>query len=145
MISPHISYPEATYSQAAIRHGMPNIPDEEELANMRLVALHIFEPVHDHYSRVIPGFRLGVSSFFRNKFVNTLVKGSKNSQHMEGKAIDMDADIYGGISNSELFNYIKTNLDFDQLIWEYGNSINPAWVHASWNAEGNRHQILTVS
>ncbi|MFS6545884.1 D-Ala-D-Ala carboxypeptidase family metallohydrolase, partial [Staphylococcus aureus] len=81
---------------------------------------------------------------FRNTFVNTLVKGAKNSQHLEGKAMDIDGEIYGGITNSEIFNWLKANVVFDQLIWEYGDDVNPSWVHVSWNKNGNRNEVLRI-
>jgi hypothetical protein len=47
-----------------------------------------------------------------------------------------------GITNKDIFNYIKENLDFDQLIWEFGNSKEPDWVHVSYTKDKNRKQIL---
>jgi hypothetical protein len=61
---------------------------------------------------------------------------------MEGKALDIDGDIFGGVSNKEIFDYIKNSCNFDQLIWEFGTENNPDWVHVSYNKEGNRKQIL---
>ncbi len=61
---------------------------------------------------------------------------------MEGKAIDVDADIHGGVSNKEIFEYIKNNCTFDQLIWEFGSENAPSWVHVSYNSQGNRGQVL---
>lgn len=138
-ISKHISYAEATKSQAAIRHGYDNNPNAEQLENMKLVANKCFEPL-----REAKGIPIGVSSFFRNTFVNFLVKGAKTSQHPEGKAIDIDGDIFGGITNAEIFYWLRDNVQFDQLIWEYGNDENPAWVHVSYNSGRNRMEVLRI-
>ena len=42
-----------------------------------------------------------------------------------------------------MFDFIKSKLDFDQLIYEFGNEENPDWVHVSYvNEEDNRNRIL---
>ena len=56
------------------------------------------------------------------------------SQHCQGRALDLDADVFGRVTNAEIFHYIKDCLDFDQLIWEFGDDSNPAWVHVSYNS-----------
>lgn len=141
MISPNISEAEAFKSNQAIKLGINNTTNDSEiLANMRYVALNVFEPLRKHFNRPI-----GISSFYRSSALNKAIKGAKNSQHLTGEAIDIDADIYGGISNAEIFNWIKNNLEFDQLIWEFGNDTNPAWVHVSLKRKGvNRKQIIRL-
>jgi hypothetical protein len=136
-ISEHITYTEATKSLTAIKWGIDNTPNEKQLTNMKNLAVAVFEPLRAHFN-----MKLGISSFFRSKALNDHVNGSITSQHMadNGAAIDIDADIYGGITNKEIFDYIKDNLDYDQLIWEYGTKENPAWVHVSYKETGNRHQ-----
>ena len=139
-ISKHITVAEATKSQNAVRAGIDNTPNAEQLTAMKLVAEKCFEPLRVWYGKPI-----GISSFFRNSDVNKLAKGSKTSQHVKGEAIDIDADLFNnGITNAEIFNYIKDNLEFDKLIWEYGTDKNPAWVHVSYSAKGNRKQILYI-
>lgn len=138
-ISKNISYNEAIKSQTAVRHGLDNTPNKEQLKAMKLVANKIFQPVREEY-----GVPIFVSSFFRAPKVNVKAGGSATSSHPKGEAIDMDADVYGEVTNSEIFHYIKDNLEFDQLIWEYGDGENPAWVHASYSADGNRNQILII-
>jgi hypothetical protein len=83
-----------------------------------------------------------IASGFRCENLNTLVGGSKTSQHRLGEALDIDADNYGGITNKQIFDYIKTNLHFDQLIWEFGTNENPEWVHVSYKPKGNRNSVL---
>jgi zinc D-Ala-D-Ala carboxypeptidase len=136
-ISTHITYAEATKSQEAIRLGLNNNPNPEQLANMRRVAQSIFEPLRKHFGKPI-----GISSFFRSAEINKHVGGSLTSQHCTGEAIDIDADIFGKLTNRDIFYYIKNSLTFDQLIWEFGGIDNPAWVHVSFKASGNRNMIL---
>lgn len=143
-ISKNISYIEATKSQTASRLGINNNPNDEQLYNMRLVANMVFQPLREWYCKPI-----GISSFYRSEALNKAIGGSKMSQHMSlnGSAIDIDADIYSnGITNMEIFNFIKDNLDFDQLIME-GENIDgtPAWIHVSYvNEKKNRKQCLKI-
>lgn len=139
-ISQHITLEEATKSQEAVRRGIRNVPNQTQLANMRLVADKCFEPLRKHYK--VP---IGISSFFRSEPLNEAIGGSKNSQHCLGMAIDIDGDIFGRVSNAEIFHWLKDNVEFDQLIWEYGNDENPEWVHISYNPKGNRKQILRIT
>ncbi len=88
------------------------------------------------------GGPIKINSFFRSAELNKAIGGSSKSQHCQGRAIDLD-DVYGHKTNAEMFNYIKNNLDFDQLIWEFGNDENPNWVHVSYVSEdGNRRRCL---
>ena len=137
-ISKYISYLEATTSQTAIRKAILNAPSEKELICMQLVGIRVFDVVREHF-----GVPLRVSSFFRSEKLNKAVGGSKTSQHVKGQAIDMQGT--GKVTNKMVFDYIKDNLDFDQLIWEYGTEKNPAWVHVSYiSKEKNRKQILYI-
>lgn len=137
-ISAHISYREATRSATAKRHGIRNTPNPAVVENMTIVAEQIFEPL-----RTANGNRpIRVNSFFRSRKLNAIVKGSKNSQHILGQAIDLD-DAYGGMTNAEMFRWIVDHVDFDQIIWEYGNNDNPDWVHVSYvSEEENRRTKL---
>ena len=136
-ISQHISYKEATFSQTAIRKDIDNMPSEEILERMRIVAENIFEPLRAHV-----GGPIKINSFYRSIMLNTAIGGSKSSQHTRGEAIDLD-DTLGCMSNKDMFTFIKDELDFDQLIWEFGDDENPAWVHVSYvSPENNRRRIL---
>ena len=126
MISKHISYKEATYSRTATRLGIENKPDEDQLKNMKLIAEEIFEPL-----RMWVGGPIKVNSFFRSPDLNKAIGGSTKSQHCKGQAIDID-DTFGKATNAEMYHWIKDNLDFDQMIWEFGDDDNPAWVHVSY-------------
>lgn len=132
-ISEHISYSEATKSQTASRCGIVNDPNVEQLDAMKLVAEKVFEPLRKAIDKPIL-----VSSFFRCEKLNKKIGGAPGSQHSKGEAMDLDLDGF----NSELFSYIKSHLDFDQLIWEFGNVNQPDWVHVSYKKEGNRKEVL---
>ena len=137
MISKHISYKEGVHSITAIRKGIDNEPNEEQLANMKLVAEKVFEPL-----RVFINGPIKVNSFFRSPDLNKAIGGSTKSQHCKGQAIDID-DTYGKIKNSDIYWWIKENLDFDQMIWEFGNNDNPDWVHVSYvSPDKNRNRCL---
>jgi hypothetical protein len=131
---------EAIFSATAERTLTPNVPTKAQKAKLKLVAEAIFEPLREHF-----GVPIGVTSFFRSDALNTYLQGSKTSQHVKCEAMDLDADVYGGLTNRDIFVYIWKNLDFDQLIWEFGNITEPAWVHVSYKKTGNRKQILRAT
>ena len=135
-ISKHITYEEAIRSETAQKLGIKNNPTAPYLANMKLVAENIFEKAREHF-----GIPIVVSSFFRCQMLNKAVGGVSDSQHCFGSALDM---ILG--TNWELFDYIRENLDFDQLIVEgIDENNNMAWVHCSYvNTEKNRHDVLLM-
>ena len=136
-ISDHISYREAVRSTTADRLGIENKPGQVELVNMEIIAERIFEPLRDWV-----GGPIRINSFYRGPELNKAIGGSKRSQHMEGRAMDLD-DTYGHKTNAEMFYYIKQNLDFDQLIWEFGTDENPNWVHVSYvSPDENRNRCL---
>lgn len=140
-ISKHISYKEATYSNTAKRLGISNDPSECQLHNMEIVAKMIFEPIRIHFATPIH-----VSSMYRSDELNKAIGGSKSSQHLanNGTAIDIDADKYGNVTNEEIFEYIKDNMTFDQLIAESVEDGHVSWVHVSYKAAANRNQILIM-
>jgi len=136
-ISKHISYKEATRSATALRLGIENIPNEYQLQNMEMVAKKVFEPLRETVDAPIK-----INSFFRCEELNKAIGGSSKSQHCQGRAIDID-DIYGHVSNAFMYYYIKDNLDFDQLIWEFGTDDSPDWVHVSYiDEDSNRKRCL---
>jgi zinc D-Ala-D-Ala carboxypeptidase len=136
-ISKHISYREATHSETAKRLGIYNTPNEYQLQNMEIIAERIFEPLREWV-----GGAIKINSFFRNEETNRAIGGASKSMHIEGRAIDID-DVYGHKTNAEMYHYIKDNLDFDTLIWEFGTDDNPSWVHVSYIDEDfNRHRCL---
>ena len=137
MISKHISFKEATISRTATRLDIDNEPNKEQLANMKLVAEKVFEPL-----RKWVGGPIKINSFFRSPKLNKAIGGSSKSQHCKGYAIDLD-DTFKHKTNAEMFNWIKDNLNFDQMIWEFGDDNNPNWVHVSYVSEKeNRNRCL---
>ena len=136
-ISKHITYKEATRSVTALRLGIENKPSEYELQNMELIAEKVFEPLREAVNGPIK-----INSFYRSEELNKAIGGSSRSQHCQGRAIDID-DFYGYVSNAYMYYYIKDNLDFDQLIWEFGTDTNPDWVHVSYvDSDSNRKRCL---
>tara|TARA_Y100001972_G_scaffold60241_2_gene73717 strand:- start:25798 stop:26259 length:462 start_codon:yes stop_codon:yes gene_type:complete len=139
-ISDHISYKEATKSNTASRLGIDNTPNSYHLSNMSILADRLFEPL-----RKWVGGSIKINSFFRCEELNRAIGGSSRSQHCEGRAVDID-DTFGNKSNAEMFAYIKNNLDFDQIIWEFGDDLNPDWVHMSYVSESeNRSRALRAT
>jgi len=137
MLSKHISDKESTYSITALRLGLDNTPGDYEYSNMELLAEKIFEPL-----RKFVGGPIKINSFYRGPELNKAIGGSSKSQHCEGRAIDID-DTYGYKTNAEMYKWIKDNLNFDQMIWEFGDNNNPAWVHVSYVSEDqNRNRCL---
>lgn len=138
-ISKHLSLQELTRSDVAKRLGISNMPTEEHIYNLKILAEAIFEPIRNHFNSPIY-----ISSGYRSAELNKAIKGSKTSQHLKGEAIDIDMDgSTAGITNVDVFNYIKDHLPFDQLIYEFGNKSNPDWVHVSYKANGKqRKQVL---
>ena len=137
MISKHISYKEGVYSATAIRKDIDNKPNKDQMANMKLIAEKVFEPL-----RKWVGGPIKINSFFRCPELNTAIGGSHKSQHCKGQAIDID-DTFGRVTNADMYYWIKHHLDFDQMIWEFGDDDNPAWVHISYvSKDKNRNRCL---
>lgn len=137
-ISKYTTLEEALFSPTAERYGIINAPTRtDHVSNMRLFCEKMYDPLCDHFKVKLP-----YTSFYRNPEVNKKVGGSSTkSQHLTGQAMDICPRGINGISNADLFNYIKDNMPFDQLIWEFGNSTEPAWVHVSYSIL-QRRQIL---
>ena len=136
-ISKHVSYKEGVYSITAKRLGLNNDPNSFHLNNMRVIAEKVFEPLRMHV-----GGPIKINSFYRGPELNKAIGGSSKSQHCKGQAIDID-DTYGNMSNADMYKFIKENLDYDQMIWEFGDNNNPDWVHVSYvSPEENRNRCL---
>ena len=136
-ISEHISYKEGVYSRTATRLDIDNEPNNEQMDNMCLLAQEVFEPL-----RMWVGGPIKINSFFRSPKLNKAIGGSTKSQHCHGQAIDID-DTFGRATNDEMYDFIKEHLDFDQMIWEFGDEANPDWVHVSYVSEDkNRNRCL---
>ena len=137
--SKHVSWKEGTYSRTADRRGLDNTPNAEQMKCMYEISEYLFEPLREWV-----GGPIKINSFFRGEPVNTAIGGSKRSQHMKGQAIDID-DTFGYKTNAEMYYYIKDNLDFDQMIWEFGDDKNPNWIHISWVSHRPNRKKLTIA
>jgi hypothetical protein len=141
-LSEHLDLSEVVRSESAKRKGISNMPTAEHIANFKILAEKVFEPIREHFRCPIH-----ISSGYRSKELNAAIGGSATSEHCSGQAIDIDMDgTPNGVTNRMVFDYIKDNLDFNQLIFEFGDAQNPDWVHVSYSATGNqRKQILRAS
>ena len=136
-ISDHITLAEALHSNTAKRNGIDNIPNEEQTNNMIMLAEKIFEPL-----RLWVGGAIKINSFFRSEELNKALGGASSSQHCKGMAMDID-DVYGHKTNKEMFDWIRSHCNFDQIIWEFGNDDNPSWIHVSYiDVSKNRNRVL---
>ena len=137
MISKHVSDKEGVYSRTAQRLDIDNTPTKDHKKNMIELAENIFEPL-----RMYVGGPIKINSFYRSPKLNKAIGGSSKSQHCQGQAIDLD-DTFGRATNAEMFEFIKEHLDFDQIIWEFGDDNNPNWVHVSYvSPQENRNRCL---
>jgi len=135
-ISEHLDLSEVIRSEQAKRLGISNMPTEEHINNFKLLAENIFEPIRNNFR--VP---IHISSGYRSVALNKAIKGSATSQHCKAEAIDVDMDgSSNGVTNKMIFDYIYKNLDFDQLIWEFGTSENPDWVHVSYSSTGKQRK-----
>lgn len=139
-LSKNLTLAEVIRSESAKRKGISNMPTPEHIENFKLLASKIFQPIREHF-----GIPIHISSGYRSAALNKAIGGSKTSQHCSGEAIDIDMD-GTSITNAQIFHYIKDNLIWDQLIWEFGTKDNPDWVHVSYDSTGKqRKQILVAS
>ena len=137
-LSENLTLRECTKSITASRLGINNTPDEWETENLRQLARYVFQPLREGL-----GVPIYVSSGYRSLDLNTAIGGSSRSQHIQGRALDLDADVYGGTTNGDIFRYILNCIEFDQLIWEFGDEGSPDWVHVSFVYGGdNRKRCL---
>ena len=134
-ITAHFNLAEFTRSESAKRHGVSNEPTPEHLQNIKILCEKVLEPIRLKFGPI------NISSGYRSKVLNHYISGSLRSQHCEGKAADLDMDDMGGVTNKQIFEYIKNELEFDQLI----NEFNYGWIHVSYNQGKNRNQILNAS
>lgn len=140
-LSEHLSLAEVTRSETAKRRGISNMPTDAHLANFKLLAEKVFEPIRNHFGKPIH-----ISSGYRSAALNKAVGGASSSQHCSGEAIDIDMDGSAhGITNKMVFDYIKDNLQFDQLIAEFPEKGNPSWVHVSYESTGKQRKQILVA
>jgi len=131
-LSAHVTLAEFENSPTATTHGINNKMSLSQIESAKLLCENVFEPLRIHLNTPIK-----ISSGFRCVQLNRMIKGSSTSQHTKGEAMDIKIDAKG-------FHFIKDKLDFDQLIWEFGNDENPSWVHVSYSSK-NRKQVLKAT
>lgn len=132
-LSEHFTLFELTRSAAATRKGIPNVAPDAIVAKLRAVCEHILEPVRAHYGRPIM-----VLSGYRAPAVNKAVGGAATSQHLKGEAADF---IVNGVSNIEVCRWMQANMNYDQLIYEFGEA---GWIHCSWREGVLRNQEISA-
>lgn len=140
LIGKYLTLEECCKSATAIRLGIDNRPNQQQIIALQALATNVYDKVCEKFLLKIP-----VTSGFRSKALNDAISGSSgSSQHMRGEAFDLDLDgTMNGVTNAQLFNYIKQHLNFDQLIWEFGTDSNPDWVHVSYDVAGkNRKNVF---
>lgn len=139
-LSQHFDLSEFTRSESAKREGLDNTPTAEHLENIKILCEKVLEPIRLRFGSI------NISSGYRGKLLNHFIGGAVNSDHCVGRAADIDMDdVATGVTNTEIFNYIKDNLDYDQLIWEFGNKEKPDWVHVGYRLNENRKQTLRAT
>ena len=138
-LSEHLDLAEVIRSETAKRHGISNMPTEEHIANFKLLAENVFEKVRNHFRCPI-----NISSGYRSKELNACTPGaSATSDHCKGMAVDLDQQGHShGITNKQVFDYIKDNLKFKQLIWEGGTEQEADWIHVSYDENNLKNEVL---
>ena len=136
-VSKNFALSEMVKSATAERLNVDNSPSDIHLVNLTHLAIHILQPVRDQFGVIT------INSGYRSPALNAKVGGSKTSQHCNGQAADFESF---STPNPDLAKWIAKNLDFDQLILEFYDGVNPnsGWVHCSYNLMGNRKKILTA-
>lgn len=137
-VSKYVAISEVTSSDTAKRKGISNMPTPEHLENLKVTCEAVHTPIREHFGKPI-----FISSAYRSAALNKAIGGSSSSDHCNGRALDLDQDDKGtGVTNKMVFDFVKDNLEFDQLIWEFGTEKNPDWVHVGYRKGANRKQIL---
>ena len=132
-LSAHVTLAEFENSPTATTHGINNKMSESQIASAKLLCENVFEPL-----RIYLNTPIKINSGYRSAQLNKMIKGSLTSQHCKAEALDLHIGAKG-------FNFIKDKLEFDQLIWEFGNDEQPSWVHVSYKKGRNRKQVLKAT
>ena len=140
-LSEHLDLAEVIKSDSAKRRGISNMPTPEHIENFKKLAVNVFEPIRKHF-----GVPIHISSGYRSKELNAVIGGASNSDHCFGMALDLDQQGHkGGVTNKQVFDFIKDNLKFKQLIWEGGTKQEPDWVHVSYDKKNLKKEILLAT
>ena len=138
-LSAHLYLSEVTRSESAKRNGISNMPTEQHIANFKLLAEKVFEPVRVHF-----GVPIHISSGYRSAELNAITTGaSKTSDHCLGRAIDVDMDGHKTtVTNNDIFHWAIKNLKFKQIIAEYPIDGKLSWVHISYDENNLKNEVL---
>ena len=138
-LTKNFSLHELTKSETAVRNGMDNSPDQTAISNLQVLAVHVLQPIRDHFAKGVH-----INSGFRHPDVNAKVGGSRTSDHCKGMAADFEIP---GVANAELAEWVKDNLEFTQLILEaYTRGIpDSGWVHVSYDPNNLKKQVMTAT
>jgi zinc D-Ala-D-Ala carboxypeptidase len=126
-IGTYFSIQEVERSETAKRLGIQNVLPLKYYDNVHGIVQNLLDPL-----RALYGKPLYISSWYRSAELNRAIGGAQFSDHMTANAVDIDLDAFGPFENQKIFKLIKDNFKFHTLIWEFGNSNNPDWVHVSW-------------
>ena len=137
-LTKNFSLNEMTKSQTALRRGIDNEPNNDEIDNLRILCEYVLQPVREHFDKPVT-----INSGFRSSELNKAIGGSGTSDHCKGMAADIEI---AGIDNSVIAEWIEENCDFRQLILEFytpgvGDS---GWVHVSYNSDDNEKKVMTA-
>ena len=134
-LSRNFSLSELTKSDTAIRKGINNNPSAEQVEKLKILCENILQPVRDRFGRVT------VTSGFRSVELCIAINSSANSQHAKAEACDFECP---GVDNDEVADWIKNNLEYDQLILEFytPGEPNSGWIHCSYVPEMRRASCL---
>lgn len=131
MLSKYLSYNQAIKSDTATKNKLDNTPNEAEIENLKQLGVNIYDKIYEEFNG-----KVKLTSVFRSEKVNKKVGGSSTSQHRYGQALDIQGK--DGVTNKSIFKYVKENLDYHQIIWEYGYTSEPNWVHVGYKPSGNK-------
>jgi RHS repeat-associated protein len=137
-LSKYLSLEDVIRSETATRLKVSNMPSPEHIENLKAFGRIIYDPIYENFNGNIK-----ISSGYRSSQLNLAVGGSKKSQHLTGEALDIQGT--NGVTNSDIFYFTKKNLNYHQLIWEYGTKGNPRWVHVGYRVKGNnKNQTFSI-
>lgn len=133
-LTKNFSLIELTSSETAVRKGIDNTPNQVVVTNLKELCENVMQPLRDWYGKPI-----NITSGYRSPKLNKAIGGSSTSDHCYGCAIDftLPKEDY-----KMVFDWIRTNLTFDQILWEFGDDTAPQWIHVSFRLGNNRKQVL---
>ena len=138
-LSANFQLSELVKSQVAERKGISNNPSPAHIDNLKALCVNVLQPIRSQFDAPVL-----ISSGYRSGELNIAIGSSIKSQHIEGKAADIEV---AGTDNKELAEWIRDNLEFDKLILEFYRDGEPesGWIHVSWNSGENRNQVLRAA